>query len=103
MEGLLKLIESALSAASGSCTGCVIDELGNEYTELPGAIVALQNAYASRSSSAQGEENLINAFMEFMELVTQMAVFTGELMYRPGVRWLDETIDVAVPIIVIPN
>jgi hypothetical protein len=103
MESLLKLIEFAVNAAAGSCTECIIDELGNENAELPAAIVDLQDAYASRASSPHGEQDFADALAKFLSLATEMAIFTAELMHRPGVRWTDESTEIALPIVIIPN
>lgn len=103
MEDLLNLIDSALAAAGGSCTQCLIDELGNESSEIGAAIVSLNTAYLMRSIAANGEDNLTIALARFLELVTKMAIFSAELTLRPGVRWLDETIEIPIPIINIPN
>ncbi len=103
VESLINLIDSVLFAADGSCTQCLIDELGNENDELPRVIVDLEDAYASRSTSPDGEENFAGALAAYLNLVTQMAVYTAELMRRPGVRWTDETVEMTIPVIVIPN
>jgi hypothetical protein len=103
MEDLLNLIDSALSAAGGSCTQCLIDELGNESSEIGDAIVGLNTAYLMRSILPNGEDNLTVVLARFLTLVTKMAIFSAELTRRPGVRWLDETIEIPIPIINIPN
>jgi hypothetical protein len=98
MEDLLNLIDSALAAAGESCTSCLIDELGNESSEIGDAIVSLNTAYLMRSITPNGEDNLTIALARFLELVTKMAIFSAELTRRPGVRWLDETLEVSIPI-----
>lgn len=103
MEDLLNLIDSALSAAGGSCTQCLIDELGNDSAEIGDAIVGLNTAYLMRSIAPNGEDDLTLAFARFLRLVTKMAIFSAELTGRPGVRWTDETLEVSLPIINIPN
>lgn len=103
MEDLISLIDAALVAAGESCTQCLIDELGNDSSEIGDAIVGLNTAYLMRSILPNGEENLTIAFAKFLTLVTKMAIFTAELTGRPGVRWLDETIEVPIPIINNPN
>jgi hypothetical protein len=103
MEDLLNLIDSVLAAAGQSCTQCLIDELGNEASELGEAIVAFNTAYLMRSVLPDGENNLAVAFAQFLKLVTKMAVFTADLTGRSGVRWTDESTEIAIPVIVIPN
>ena len=103
MQDLINLIDSALAAAGRSCTQCLIDELGNEASDLGEAIVALNTAYLMRSVLPDGEDKLTVEFARFLTLVTKMAVFTAELAGRPGVRWTDESTEIAVPVIVIPN
>ena len=103
MEDLIHLIDSALAAAGQSCTQCLIDELGNESGELGEAIVALSTAYLLRRVLPDGEDNLTVALARFLTLVTKMAVFTAELNGRPGIRWTDESTEIPIPVIVIPN
>lgn len=103
MEDLINLIDSALAAAVGSCTQCLIDDLGNEASEIGDAIVDLNTAYLMRQLLPDGEEKLTIALAKFLTLVTKMAIFSAELTGRPGVRWTDENIEIAVPIINIPN
>lgn len=104
MEDLINLIDSALAAAGGSCTQCLIDELGNESSEIGDAIVGLNTAYLMRSIVPNGEDNLTVALARFLTLVTKMAVFTAELNGRPGIRWTDESEEIVIPIITInPN
>lgn len=103
MEDLLNLIDAALAAAGGSCTQCLIDELGNDSSEIGDAIVGLNTAYLMRSIAPNGEDNLTLEFARFLRLVTEMAIFSAELTGRPGVRWLDETLEVSFPTIDIPN
>jgi hypothetical protein len=103
MDDLINLIDSVLAAAGGSCTQCLIDELGNGSSEIGEAIVALNTAYLMRSIARNGEADLTMEFAKFLRLVTQMAIFSAELTGRPGVRWLDETIEIPIPIINIPN
>ena len=55
MEDLINLIDSVLAAAGGSCTQCLIDELGNGSAEIGDAIVALNTAYLMRSIAPNGE------------------------------------------------
>jgi hypothetical protein len=103
MEDLINLIDSALAAAGQSCTQCLIDEFGNEASELGEAIVAFNTAYLMRSVLPDGEDNLSAALAQYLTLVTKMAVFTAELNGRPGIRWTDESTEIAFPVIVIPN
>ena len=103
MEDLISLIDSALAAAGQSCTQCLIDDLGNEADELGEAIVALNTAYLVRPVAPDGEDSLSAALARFLTLVTKMAVFTAELNGRPGIRWTDESTEIAFPVIVIPN
>jgi hypothetical protein len=103
MDDLINLIDSVLAASGGSCTQCLIDELGNGSSEIGEAIVALNTAYLMRSIARNGEDDLTMEFAKFLRLVTQMAIFSAELTGRPGVRWLDETIEIPIPIINIPN
>jgi hypothetical protein len=103
VEDLINLIDSALAAAGGSCTSFLIDELGSDFSEIGDAIVGLNTAYLMRSIMPNGEDNLTIAFERFLTLVTKMAIFSAELTGRPGVRWLDETIEISIPIINIPN
>jgi hypothetical protein len=103
MEDLINLIDFALAAAGQSCTQCLIDEFGNEASELGEAIVALNTAYLMRPVLPDGEDNLTAAFARFLALVTKMAVFTAELNGRPGIRWTDESTEITIPVIVIPN
>ena len=103
VEDLINLIDSTLAAAGQSCTQCLIDEFGNEASELGEAIVALNTAYLLRPVLPNGEDNLTAAFAQFLTLVTKMAVFTAELNGRPGIRWTDESTEITFPVIVIPN
>jgi hypothetical protein len=103
MEDLINLIDSALAAAGQSCTQCLIDEFGNEASELGEAIVALNTAYLLRPMLPNGDENLTVALAQFLTLVTKMAIFTAELAGRPGIRWTDESTELVIPVIVIPN
>jgi hypothetical protein len=103
MEDLINLIDSALAAAGQSCTQCLIDEFGNEASELGEAIVALNTAYLMRSVLPDGEDNLTAALARFLTLVTKMAVFTAELNGRPGIRWTDESTEITIPVIIVPN
>jgi hypothetical protein len=103
MDDLINLIDAALAAAGGSCTQCLIDELGNGSAEIGDAIVGLNTAYLMRSISPNGEDDLTIEFARFLRMVTQMAIFSAELTGRPGVRWTDETLEVSFPIINIPN
>ena len=73
MEDLINLIDSVLVAAGGSCTQCLIDELGNDSSEIGDAIVGLNTAYLMRSIAPNGEDNLTLAFARFLRMVTQMA------------------------------
>lgn len=103
MEDLINLIDLALAAAGQSCTQCLIDELGNEAGELGEAIVALNTAYLMRPVLPDGEDNLTAALARFLTMVTKMAVFSAELTGRPGVRWLDETLEIPIRIFNSPN
>ncbi len=103
MVDLIALIDSALAAAGQSCTQCLIDELGNEASELGEAIVVLKTACLLRPVLPNGEDNLTAALAQFLTLVTKMAVFTAELTGRPGIRWTDESTEITIPVIVIPN
>jgi hypothetical protein len=104
MEDLVTFIESVLAAAGGSCTQCLIDDLGNESAELADSIARLQTAHLMRDILPAGEEELTDAFGEFLARVTKMAMFTAELMHRPGVGWTDESTETGSPVIVIsPN
>lgn len=103
MESLLKLIDIVVNDACKACTQCIISELGYENARLPAAIVDLQEAYAARFASPHGEQDFADAFAKFMSLATEMAIFTSELMNRSGVRWIDESVEIALPVIVIPN
>src|ERR1700748_3059137 len=91
VEDLINLIDSTLAAAGQSCTQYLIDEFGNEASELGEAIVALNTAYLLGPVLPNGEDNLTAAFAQFLTLVTKMAVFTAELNGRPGIRWTDES------------
>jgi hypothetical protein len=103
VEDLLNLVDSVLAAVGQSCTQCLIDEFGNEASELGEAIVALNTAYLMRSILPDGEDKLTAEFARFLTLVTKMAVSAAELAGRPGVRWTDESTEIAFPVIVIPN
>jgi hypothetical protein len=103
MEDLINLIDSALAAAGQSCTQCLVDEFGNEASELGEAIVALNTAYLMRSVLPDGEDNLTAELARFLTLVTKMAIFTAELAGRPGVRWTDESTEITFPVIISPN
>jgi hypothetical protein len=103
MEDLLNLIDSVLAAAGGSCTQCLIDEIGNHSSEIGDVIVDLNTAYLLRSIAPNGQENLSIVLARFLKLVAEMAIFSAELTGRPGVRWTDETLEVSFPIINIPN
>jgi hypothetical protein len=104
MEDLIKYIDSVLAAAGESCTQCLIDDLGNDSAELADVIARLGAAYLLRDIAPGGEEELTAAFSQFLARVTKMAVLTGELTHRPGVRWTDDTIETGYPVIVIsPN
>jgi hypothetical protein len=103
MENILQFIESTLAAGNGSCTQCLIDYLGNEKSELAESIGRLQSAYALRGIVPGGEEEFTDSFAEFLKRVIEMAMFTAELMHRPGVRWLDESTETGWPVIISPN
>jgi len=97
MESLIQYLESMLAAATGSCTQCLIDDLGNETFELGTAIARFEVAHAWRHMTPDGQEQLTDAFGEFLMRVIKIAVFTGELTHRPGVRWADTTIEITNP------
>jgi len=103
MESLIEFTETVLALASGSCTQCLIEELGNENSQIVGTIGRFQVAYEWRNPSPASEEEFADAFAEFLTRVVKMAVFTGELMRRPGVRWIDESREIALPVIASPN
>jgi hypothetical protein len=104
MDNIIKLIQSTLADANVSCTQCLVDYLGNESPELAESIVALETASLLRAVSPDGEEELTAALQEFLTRVIELAVFTAELMRRPGVGWTDESVETAWPAIVVsPN
>jgi hypothetical protein len=98
LEGeLIKFIDSALVDADWSCTQCLIDELGNESGELADVIAELKSAYLLLFIAPDGEAAFAAALGEFLGRVTKMALYTAELMHRPGVRWADTTVTAAWP------
>jgi hypothetical protein len=103
MDDLISFIDSVLDAAGQSCTQCLIDDFGNDAADLGDAIVDLNAALLAHSIPPDGEDNLTRAFARFLSLVTKMAILTAELNGRPGIRWIDETIEIPFSIINIPN
>lgn len=103
MQDLINLIDDVLAAVGQSCTQCLIDDFGNDATDLGDAIVDLNTAYLMRSTLPNGEDNLARAFARFLSLVTKMAILTTELNGRPGIRWTDESTEIAIPITIILN
>ena len=103
MENLIEFTDSILKAASESCSSCLIEELGDENSEIGDVIARLFVAYDLRGISPQSEEEFAEAFALFLTRVVTMAVFTAELMHRPGVRWIDQNTEIALPIVISPN
>lgn len=103
MENLIEFTETILAVVTGSCTQCLIEGLGNENSELAATIARLQDAYDMRAVLPSGEDEFADAFAEFLTRVVKMAIFTGELMHRDGVRWIDESREIALPVVVSLN
>jgi hypothetical protein len=105
MENLITFTESVLDVATGSCTRCLIDELGDENSEIADSIARLQTAHFMLlcGTSPGSAEEFSEALASFMTRVVTMAVFTAELMHRPGVRWIDENTEIALPVVTSPN
>ena len=103
MEDLINLIDNVLAAVGQSCTQCLIDDFGNDSADLGEVIVDLNTAFLLRSIQPNGEDNLTRAFARFLSLVTKMAIVTTELNGRPGIRWTDESTEITIPVVIIPN
>jgi hypothetical protein len=103
MQDLINLIDNVLAAVGQSCTQCLIDDFGNDAADLGDTIVDLNTAYLMRSILPNGEDNFTRALARYLSLVTKMAILTTELNGRPGIRWIDESAEIAIPIINIPN
>ena len=103
MEDLINFTDDVLAVVGQSCTQCLIDDFGNDAADLGDAIVDLNTAFLMRSILPNGEDNLTRAFARFLSLVTKMAILTTELNGRSGIRWIDESEEIAIPIINIPN
>jgi hypothetical protein len=103
MENLIQFIESILKVASDSCTGCLIEELGDENSEIADSIARLQIAHEMHATSTQHEQEYGAAIADFLTRVVTMAFFTAELMHRPSVRWIDENTEIVLPVVVSPN
>jgi hypothetical protein len=96
-ESLIQFTESVLDAAVGSCTRCLMDELCEENAELPVRIARLQLAYETRGESPERATEFGTALAQFVTHSITIAVFTGELLHRPGVRLTDENTDIHWP------
>ena len=103
MENLITFLDKILIIGNRSCTECLINELGDENSEIGDSIARIQAAYERRDISPDHAQELAEAFADFMTRVVTMAVFSAELMHRPGVRWLDESTEIALPIAASPN
>jgi hypothetical protein len=103
MENLIEFTETVVDGAGESCTPCLIEHLGGQANALPAAIARLKVAYEWLSDSSASKQEFAEAFAGFLTSAVKMAVITGELMHRPGVRWIDETTEIALPVITIPN
>lgn len=99
MDNLTSFLDKILIIANQSCTECLISELGDENSEIGDSIARLQLAYERSQISPDYEQELAAVLADFMTRVVTMAVFTGELMHRPGVRWLDQSTEIALPIV----
>ena len=103
MQDLINFIDNVLAAVGPSCTQCLIDDFGNDAADLGDAIVDLNTAFLMRSILPDGEDNLTRAFARFLSLVTKMAILTTELNGRPGIRWTDESTEITIPVVILPN
>jgi hypothetical protein len=103
MQNLIEFTESILEIAANSCNACLINELSDENSEIADSIARLQVAHESFGQSPDNDEEFAAALADFLTRVITMAVFTGELMHRPGVRWIDEHKEIALPIVTSAN
>lgn len=103
MENLITFVNSTLAAAGEACTPCLISALGQRKSALFESIAQLEHANAMRGCWPESEENFTAALVAFMTLATETAAYTAVLMDRPGVRWIDESTEIALPVITIPN
>lgn len=103
MENLAQFIEALLVQVRQACNSCLIDVLADENGELAASINRFRLAHAMRGTTPASDEEYADAVAELLTRLTTVALCTGELMHRPGVRWLDETVEIALPAVVIPN
>ena len=103
MDNLITFTDEIMTVATGSCNACLIAELGDENSEIADSITRLQVAHESFGRSPVHDDEFAAALADFLTRVITMAVFTGELMHRPGVRWIDESREIALPIVISAN
>lgn len=103
MDNLITFTEEILTLAAGSCNACLIAELADENSEIADSITRLQVAHESFGRSPEHDDEFADALADFLTRVITMAMFTGELMHRPGVRWLDENRETTLPIVISAN
>ena len=103
MESLLKYIDTVLALGSESCTQCLIEELADENSEITDSLARFQVAYEWLGQLPRSEEEFHEAFADFMTRIVKMALFSAELMHRPGVRWTDQASTTTVPVVISPN
>jgi hypothetical protein len=103
MERLSEFVDLVLIAVTGACTRCLIEELSDENSEIADVIARFQIARDECGTSPESAAEYADASAEFLTRVIKMALFTAELMHRPGVRWIDESTEIALPFRVSPN
>jgi len=103
MENLVEFTQSTLAAAGAACTPCLIKWLSEDSAEISGIVSTLSTAQALSRLSPDYMDEFADALAQFLTRFIEMAAFAAELTSRPGVRWIDESTEVAFPIVIIPN
>ena len=104
MDHLIEFVNTVLFACGDTCTQCLIDEIAVDSDELAEVIARLKDAHTLRDFLPDGEKELTVAFVDFLIHVTKSAMFTSELLRRPGVRWADDSGEAAPTVIIFsPN
>ena len=99
MENLSQFTDTIAKAVAESCTPCLTGHLRTHSDGLPAAIARFQIACEWLGNSQESQEEFADALAGFLTSAISMAVITGELMRRPGVRWIDENTEIALPVI----
>jgi hypothetical protein len=99
MENLSQFTDTIAKAAEESCTPCLTGHLRTHSDGLPAVIARFQVACEWLGDSPESQDEFAVALAGFLTSAISMAVITGELMRRPGVRWIDENTEIALPVI----